>query len=208
MRNSLVFILLNFARAGIGFSIILTCISISPAQAPEVLQVDPPSWWTRSSMNPVRLMVRGKNLQGSRVQAVGRGLRIVSAPKVNENGTYIFVDAAIAPSAQSGVRRLSISSPRGTTSASFEILAPLNPRGRFQGFSPADVLYLIMIDRFSDGDQTNNDPPQSRGLYDRRNKFYYHGGDLQGIIDRLPYLKDLGVTALWLTPWYDNHDGL
>ena len=202
------FILLNFARAGIGFSIILTCISISPAQAPEVLQVDPPSWWTRSSMNPVRLMVRGKNLQGSRVQAVGRGLRIVSGPKVNENGTYIFVDAAIAPSAQSGVRRLSISSPRGTTSASFEILAPLNPRGRFQGFSPVDVLYLIMIDRFSDGDQTNNDPPQSRGLYDRRNKFYYHGGDLQGIIDRLPYLKDLGVTALWLTPWYDNHDGL
>ena len=69
-------------------------------------------------------------------------------------------------------------------------------------------MYLIMIDRFSDGDPTNNDPPQSRGIYDRKNKFYYHGGDLQGVIDRLPYLKDLGVTAIWLTPWYDNYDRL
>jgi glycosidase len=67
-------------------------------------------------------------------------------------------------------------------------------------------MYLIMIDRFSDGDTANNDPPQSRGIYDRQDKFYYHGGDLQGVIDRLPYLKDLGVTAIWLTPWYDNYD--
>ena len=69
-------------------------------------------------------------------------------------------------------------------------------------------MYLIMIDRFADGDQSNNDPPQSRGIYDRKNKFYYHGGDLQGVIDRLPYLKELGVTAIWLTPWYDNYDRL
>src|SRR5437879_8305202 len=65
-----------------------------------------------------------------------------------------------------------------------------------------------MIDRFADGDSSNNDPRQSRGLYDRRNKFYYHGGDLQGLLDHLPYLKDLGVTALWLTPWYDNANEL
>ncbi|MCA1607690.1 MAG: alpha-amylase, partial [Acidobacteria bacterium] len=63
-------------------------------------------------------------------------------------------------------------------------------------------------DRFSDGDQSNNDPAQSRGIYDRNNKFYYHGGDLQGVINRLPYLKDLGITAVWLSPWYDNYDRL
>ncbi|HZN00290.1 MAG TPA: alpha-amylase family glycosyl hydrolase, partial [Pyrinomonadaceae bacterium] len=51
-------------------------------------------------------------------------------------------------------------------------------------------------------------PPQSRGIYDRKNKFYYHGGDLQGVINNLPYLKELGVTAIWLTPWYDNYDRL
>jgi glycosidase len=133
-------------------------------------------------------------------------LRIASAPKVSQNGSYVFFDLNVAANASLGEQRLSIRTPSGTTFARFEVLPRLDRRRRFQGFSTADVLYLIMIDRFSDGDQTNNDPPRAEGIYDRRNKFYYHGGDLQGVIDRLPYLKDLGVTALWLTPWYDNYD--
>ena len=176
------------------------------AQAPEILKVDPPSWWTRSSLNPVRLMIRGRNLQNARVNV--QGLRIINNPKINDRGTYVFVDVAIPPDAVPGEHSLTITTPRGSARASFEILPPLNRAGRFQGFSPADVMYLIMIDRFADGDPSNNDPPQSRGLYDRTNKFYYHGGDFQGVIDRLPYLKELGVTAIWLTPWYDNYDRL
>jgi neopullulanase len=178
------------------------------AQTPEILKVDPPSWWTRSAANPVRLMIRGRNFQNARVHVAGSGLRVVGLPKINEAGTYIFVDVFIAPNAPSGKRTVSVTTPRGSTRASFEVLGPLNRAGRFQGFSPADVMYLIMIDRFADGDLSNNDPPQSRGLYDRKNKFYYHGGDLQGVIDRLSYLKELGVTAIWLTPWYDNYDRL
>jgi glycosidase len=174
--------------------------------APEILKVEPPSWWIGSSVNPVRLLIRGSNLKGAHVQAVGRGIRVVGTPKTNEGGTYLFVDVVIGPGAGAGPRQLRITTANGIAQASFEILAPLSRRGRFQGFSPADVMYLIMIDRFSDGDPANNDPPQSRGIYDRKNQFYYHGGDLQGVIDRLPYLKDLGVTAVWLTPWYDNYD--
>src|SRR5262249_3747148 len=56
--------------------------------------------------------------------------------------------------------------------------------------------------RFADGDSSNNDPPESRGLYDRSRSRYYHGGAFEGIIQHLTYLKDLGVTAIWLTPWY------
>ncbi|HEY2976178.1 MAG TPA: alpha-amylase family glycosyl hydrolase [Pyrinomonadaceae bacterium] len=173
---------------------------------PAVLKVEPPSWWAGSSVNPVRLLIRGSNLKGARVQVIGRDFRVVGSPKGNERGTCLFVDVAIAPRANPGPRQLRITSASGIAHAAFEILAPLGRGGRFQGFSPADVMYLIMIDRFSDGDPANNDPPQSRGIYDRKNKFYYHGGDLQGVIDRLPYLKDLGVTAVWLTPWYDNYD--
>ena len=181
---------------------------VASAQTPEILKVDPPSWWTRSSMNPVRVMIRGRNFQGARVQVSGPGVRAISTPKINDRGTYIFVDVSIAPNAPSGERSLIVTTPRGSARTPFEILAPLNRAGNFQGFSPNDVMYLIMIDRFADGDQSNNDPPQSRGIYDRKNKFYYHGGDLHGVIDRLPYLKELGVTAIWLTPWYDNYDRL
>lgn len=172
------------------------------AQVPAVSKVDPQSWWTGSSLNPVRLLIRGTNLNNQAVRISGAGVRLVGAPKINERGTFAFVDVAISPNAQPGPRTLTI----GPARASFEVLPRLNRQGRFQGFSPSDVLYLVMIDRFSDGDRSNNDPPQSRGLYDPKNKFYYHGGDLQGVIDRLPYLKDLGITAIWLTPWYDNYD--
>ena len=193
----LVLILVSFGFLSVG---------VRAQTTPEVLKVEPPSWWAGSSINPVRLLIRGNNLKNARVHIVGRGLRIAGAPKTNDRGTYLFVDVAIAPNAAPGARQLQIQSPSGTAQATFEIQSPLNRTGRFQGFSRADVMYLLMIDRFSDGDPTNNDPPQSRGIYDRKNKFYYHAGDLQGVIDRLPYLKDLGVTAVWLTPWYDNYD--
>lgn len=187
--------------------IVLAAADSTQAQ-PAVSRVEPPSWWTGSTLNPVRLLISGKNLKGARVQAVGTGLRIARPPSINPSGTHLFVNVAIAPTARAGERELRIVTPQGSTSARFEVLAPLNRNGRFQGFSPEDIMYLIMIDRFSDGDPANNDPPQSKGIYDRDNKFYYHGGDLQGVIDRLPYLKDLGVTAIWLTPWYDNYDRL
>jgi glycosidase len=183
-------------------------VGCSGQTGPSVSKVEPQSWWIGSSLNPVRLMIRGSNLKGARVQPVGRGLSVVGLPKVNEGGSYLFVDLAIAPNAQPGKRSLRITTTAGPTDASFEILPALNRTGTFQGFAPDDVMYLIMIDRFSDGDTTNNDLPQSRGIYDRENKFYYHGGDLQGIINHLPYLKELGVTAVWLTPWYDNYDRL
>lgn len=195
--------------ASAGLLLALACFgSVAKAQTPSVSKVEPPSWWRGSSMNPVRLLIRGTDLKGAQVRAIGPGLRVVGQPKTNERGTYLFVDVAIAPSASAGDRELRITTPAGRTSATFRILPPLNRVGSFQGFSPDDVMYLIMIDRFADGDQSNNNPPESKGIYDRNNKFYYHGGDLQGIIDRLAYFKELGVNALWLTPWYDNYNAL
>jgi glycosidase len=193
----------------LAFLAVLFCgVSSVAAQTPEIMKVEPPSWWIGSSLNPVRVLIRGRNLRGALVQAVGSEFRIVGSPKINESGSYMFVDLAILPNARRGLQTLKISNQNGSAQARWEILPRLNRSASFQGFSSDDVMYLVMIDRFSDGDQTNNDPPQSRGLYDRQNKYYYHGGDLQGVIDRLPYLKDLGVTALWLTPWYDNYDRL
>lgn len=179
------------------------CVS---AQAPEILKIDPPSWWLRSTINPIRILIHGKNFQNAKVQIAGKGLRIVGAPKINTRGTYIFCDLAIAPEGSAGEHVLQVSTSAGTAQANFKLLPSLDRHGKFQGFSPADVMYLLMPDRFSDGDPSNNDPPQSRGIYDRNNKFYYHGGDLQGVINHLGYFKQLGITALWLTPWYDNYD--
>ena len=176
----------------IGINVRLTGVA---AQAPEIMKIDPPSWWVGSSLNPVRVMIRGRNLAGARVKVSGQR---VGVPKISQSGTYIFVNIFVA---SPGQKTITVTTSKGTARATFEVLGPLNRAGRFQGFSSRDVMYLIMIDRFADGDPSNNG-----ALYDRKNKFYYHGGDLQGVIDHLPYLKELGVTAIWLTPWYDNYD--
>src|ERR1051325_3310236 len=87
--------------------ILLVCVHLwlaltAAAQAPEILKVDPPSWWTRSTVNPLRLMIRGRNLQHARVDV--QGLRIINTPKSNDRGTYLFVDVFIAPNAKPGER--------------------------------------------------------------------------------------------------------
>jgi glycosidase len=173
------------------------------SSAPEVLKVEPPSWWPGHSINPVRLLLHGRRLAGASVEAQGGGVA-VSGVRANAAGSYLFVDVTIDADARPGPRRLLVRSQTGATQAPFEVLAPLERAGRFQGFTSDDVIYLIMPDRFANGDPGNDDPPPSRGLFDRTRARYYHGGDLQGIVERLPYLKDLGVTALWLNPWYDN----
>jgi len=173
------------------------------AQGPQVTKVEPPNWWVGHTVNPVRLLLRGDHLAGAQVTASGAGLH-VSNLKTNQAGTYLFCDLTISPHAVPGARTLTITTPQGKATAAFDVLPRLNPTGKFAGFSSDDVVYLIMPDRFSDGDPSNNDPFTSRGLFDRSNPHRYHGGDLQGIINHLPYLKALGVTAVWITPVYQN----
>ena len=105
--------------------LLIVFFSVTPGgfaqTAPQILKVDPPSWWAGSSLNPVRLLIRGTNLKGARVQATGRGVRIVGAPKSNERGSYLFVDVAIDPRATPGTRQLRIITPTGSAVTPFEV---------------------------------------------------------------------------------------
>ena len=176
------------------------------AAQPTVTKVEPPSWWAGHSINPVRLLVRGTNLKGASVEAA-RGFR-ASHVKVNAGGTYLFVDVQIPKKSPPGSYTLTLNTNTGSTEIPFRIEQALLRKDHFQGFSAEDVIYLIMPDRFANGDPANDDPPISRGLFDRSKTRFYHGGDIQGVIDHLPYLKDLGVTAIWITPVYDNNNRL
>ena len=187
-------------------SIGAVALLLTLAAAPEVTKVEPPGWWPGHSLDPVRVLLRGRNLRGARL-AGAAGLR-TSNVRINEAGTYLFADVAIERTAAPGTRTLQVTTYDGVAPAPFELWAPLPREGRFQGFSSEDLVYEIMPDRFADGDPGNDDPAKAKGLFDRARKRYYHGGDLKGIIDHLPYLKDLGITALWLTPVYDNNDRL
>ncbi|HYH86708.1 MAG TPA: alpha-amylase family glycosyl hydrolase [Pyrinomonadaceae bacterium] len=178
------------------------------ASAPQVLKVEPPSWWAGHSINPVRLLVRGRNLHGARVAAT-RAETESSGALVNPAGTYLFVNVRVSPMARPGAYPLTLETSAGRTTIPFTINAPLDPDKNFQGITTDDVIYLIMPDRFADGDTKNNAPADSPPeANDRKNPRAWHGGDLRGVIGRLPYLKELGVTAIWLTPFTDNWNGV
>src|SRR6478609_9612950 len=166
------------------------------------IQVSPPSWWSNHACNPVRLMFAGTNLTGAKV--MGPGGFSVSNAVINPAGTHAFADIYIPTNTRAGVYDFKLQTAQGEIPAVFNIAAPLPAPNHFRGFSPDDVLYLLMPDRFANGDTANDDPVVSRGLFDRAKPRDYHGGDFQGVIDHLPYLRELGVTTLWLTPWYDN----
>lgn len=168
----------------------------------QITRVEPPNWWAGHSHNPVRLMFTGTNLKDASL-ATPADL-VVSNLIVNAAGTHMFCDVFIPPNAASGPRNFEFTTSNGSARVSFSISAPLPGQNRFAGFTPDDTIYLIMPDRFADGDPANDDPANSPGLFDRTKPRYYHGGDFQGVINHLSYLRDLGVTALWLTPWYDN----
>jgi len=188
---------------------VICFLSVSAfAQTPAVTKVDPPSWWANHTINPVRLLIWGKNLEGARVTSSNPALR-ASRVLVNERGSYLFVDVDVNRTARAGDYQLHVDTTNGRASIPFHLEAPLDARNNFKGITTDDVIYLIMIDRFADGDPANNAPKDSPPeANDRNNPRSFHGGDLRGIINQLPYLKDLGVTALWLTPWYDNWNGV
>jgi glycosidase len=181
------------------------CCAAAPVVSPPLVsKVEPPDWVAPRHDTAIRLLLSGHDLAGARVKPCP-SLHAGNAA-ASTSGTYLFVDLTIPAGAPTGSCALQISSPGGVTSAPFSITKPLAD-GQ-QGFSPDDVIYLIMPDRFANGDPSNDDPAISRGLYDRGKPRYYHGGDLAGVRQKLAYLKDLGVTTIWLTPIYDNANHL
>src|SRR5215213_10132950 len=114
----------TFVRSAAILTCLFAAVPLCLAQnAPAVLKVEPPNWWAGHSINPVRVMIRGRNLTGARVEAVGEGLK-TGLTRINEAGTYLFVDVLIDPQAKTGRRTFRIMTAKGTTDAPFEISAP------------------------------------------------------------------------------------
>jgi neopullulanase len=186
-------------------SALALAVSSAGAQAPTIEKVDPPNWWGSHSINPVRVLIRGKNLSGATL--ICPKLRCARV-NVSAAGTYAFVDVTIPATARPGSYPLTLRTAAGSAPVPFTVSSSLARAGRFQGFSQDDAMYLVMPDRFANGDTTNDSPAVSPGMYDRSKGRYYHGGDLAGLRAKLPYLKQLGITAIWLNPLYDNNNAL
>jgi neopullulanase len=185
----------------------VVCLSLAAwgGEAPQISKVEPPNWWT-GYVSPVMVLLYGENLAGADASVDYPGVR-VDKVQTQPDGKHAFVWLSLGPDVQPGAAILRVQTSAGKADATLPLLARPAPAGKYQGITRDDVIYLIMPDRFADGDPGNNQPTQSAaGTYDRSAPKTYHGGDLNGIRQHLPYLKSLGVTTLWLTPLYKNDD--
>ena len=185
--------------------IFLFVLAISvDAQEPVVHKIEPPNWWTRFTPE-LTLLLTGENLNGARVASATAGLTVAGS-EASSNGHYLFVRLKMGGGLKPGKAQLKVRTGSGSTVIQLPVLGRSNSKGHFQSFSPDEVIYLIMPDRFADGDAGNDQPAGTSGIYDRANPMAYHGGDLLGIRKHLAYLHDLGVNTLWLTPVWKNTD--
>ncbi len=180
----------------------LALSALVEAQAPAVHKVDPPNWWVNYTPE-LTLLLTGENLSAAHVVSASKSVSVLGSD-ASQNGHYLFVHLKISAS-RPATAQLQVNTASGSTSVQLPLLARAAP-ARFPGFSRDDVIYLIMPDRFADGDPSNDRPAGSDGVYDRSQTKAYHGGDLRGIRQHLDYLHDLGVTTLWLTPVWKNTD--
>lgn len=183
----------------IAVSLSLNCA----AAAPQVTKVEPPNWWT-SFVSPVMLLLYGENLADAKISVSFPGVSIQKT-QIQPDGKHAFVWLDITKTAKPGNVPIVVQTAQGTATVVFPLLARAPQQGRFQGVTRDDVIYLIMPDRFADGDPSNDMPTGATpGTCDRNAPKAYHGGDLKGIQDHLPYLKELGITTVWLNPIFDN----
>lgn len=172
--------------------------------AVEAINVYPTHWWVGMKSNKLQLMVYTDQGLPQSVKVDGIGLRVVKVSQP-ENKHYAFIDLVILPNAQPGKFRFSFSNGKN-----FEYeLKPRNKSlggAKHQGVNASDLIYLIMPDRFANADPSNDQFDDLRdNSSDRNNPYARHGGDLAGVVSKLDYLKNIGITSIWMTPILENN---
>jgi glycosidase len=163
----------------------------------------PTNWWVGMKWNKVQVMIHGKDAGNSNAYSINYpGVKLAKVNKV-ESKNYIFLDLIISASARPGI--VKIKSNNATIDFELKVKRSGNGTAFARGVTSKDFIYLIMPDRFSNGDTTNDRVAGMRDQSLNRDSIYHrHGGDLQGIKDHLDYLQSLGVTTLWLNPVIEN----
>jgi glycosidase len=177
-------------------------VTSSSDNSPVVTKIEPPNWWLRLTPE-LMVLLSGRHLEATGVSCNLADL-VVERTQATAGGNYVFVWLKLGAELKSGTAVCRITTPVGTTSFELPLAAREQTIHKFQGLTPADAVYLIMPDRFANGDPANDEPAEAPGSHDRTKDRAYHGGDLRGIREHLDYLKDLGVTTLWLTPIVKN----
>ena len=195
-------------------------VNFDPSKVPdatpqEVTRVEPLCWWT-GMKTPLQLLVQGEGIGEKGVSIEGsKGVSVKAVHKA-ESPNYLFVDVEIQANAEPGTYYLVVGAGENAVKYPYVLREREKGSADRASFTTADMVYLIMPDRFAssgaandkgwpggvydDGSDVPWTVPETPDEVDRQDPVARHGGDIQGIIDHLDYIADLGATALWSTP--------
>jgi len=173
------------------------------SQTISIDRVEPMNWWVGMKNPQLQILVYGKDIAQSQVSVSYPGVRMESTVRT-ENPNYVFVNLRMDSSVQAGTIPIVFRNGRRTVTHNYPLLSKHHSTMRNNGFDASDVIYLLMPDRFANGDLSNDNIPGMLEQTDRSQPYGRHGGDLKGISNRLDYLQDLGMTAIWVAPIFEN----
>ncbi len=172
------------------------------AQKINLQHVEPPNWWVGMKNQTVQLLIHGENISLTDVSVNSDKAKLQKVHKV-ENPNYLFLDIEVQKDATAGNFEIVFSKGLKKLRHNYELKEKSNHK---RGFSSEDLIYLVMPDRFANGNPKNDSPEGILEQSNRKDPNGIHGGDIQGVINNLDYIKDLGITALWLNPTLENNN--
>ena len=179
----------------------------SPINAqPPIDRIEPPNWWIGMKNHSLEIMVHGKNIGETQVvMQPYAGVRLLETVHP-QNKNYVFLQLDIQPDTQPGSLNFTFigSNKKIIATVSYPLKAKQQTTHRIQGFGPQDLIYLIMPDRFANGNPALDNVAGMREKVDRAAPFGRHGGDIDGILQKIDYIQSMGITALWLNPVLEN----
>jgi len=183
--------------------ILFTTVATLHAQIADIERVEPEFWWTGFQETELQILVYGEDIGSSRASLSYPGVDLKQVISV-ENPNYLFLYLDVTDQAEPGTFTITFTKGDTRLTHEYTLLEREYSSTRHQGFDSSDVIYLLMPDRFANGDPSNDEIPGMIEGVDLDEPYARKGGDIKGISDNLEYIKDLGMTAIWLNPTFEN----
>ncbi len=180
------------------FFLLITSFSFA-----QIDRVEPPFWWSDMNHSDVQIMFYGKNIAQNNV-SVSNGI-IIKGIQKTENPNYLFVTIDTKNSAAQDLV-FTFKNKNKSFTQNYSLKSRKENSRYRKSYDSSDMIYLIMSDRFADGNPANDSTNETIEKANRANKDGRHGGDIEGIIKNLDYIKELGATAVWPTPLCEDND--
>lgn len=167
-------------------------------------RMEPPYWWSNMTNPELQIMFYGEQIAQFKCEISNEEIKDFEIKKV-DNPNYLFLYVNIPSNFKQNLNISFSKNGKSIKEIEYELKNRIENSADREGFNSSDVIYLITPDRFANGDTQNDINKELGDVLDREDPQARHGGDIQGIIDNLDYIEDMGYTAIWINPVLENN---